>query len=116
MAALALCQAHRLAADRLYRARALSARIGFIKAHADMTGATAMSDSSDQVIHHRRPYLRSRLLRHRAELVARRREGYSLAQLQSWLRRERQVSVPRSTISRRLRAWPESPDAEAHHA
>lgn len=58
----------------------------------------------------RRPrYTRSRLSRWRAELVAQRQAGASLAELQQWLRSHR-CPADRSTISRYLRTLPELTD------
>lgn len=54
----------------------------------------------------RRRFSRSRLMVHRAELVALKREGASLADIQLWLRRQR-IVVARSTISRYLQQLPE---------
>lgn len=54
----------------------------------------------------RRRYCRSRLMVHRAEIVALKREGASLADLQLWLRGQR-VVVARSTIGRYLAQLPE---------
>lgn len=54
----------------------------------------------------RKRYSRSRLMIFRAELVALRREGASLADLQLWLRGQR-VKVARSTIGRYLNQLPE---------
>lgn len=55
----------------------------------------------------RRVY-RSRLDRHRAELVAQHQAGASLAQLRHWLRMACRIRVERSTIARALARWPEA--------
>lgn len=67
--------------------------------------------TADAVLRRRRAYRPSRLIRWRAELVAQRRSGASLAELGRWLGRTHHVRVARSTLLRALRSWPESPDA-----
>lgn len=57
----------------------------------------------------RKRYYRSRLDRYRAELVALRRAGATLAEIAAWLRRRR-IKVACSTISRYLARLPEVVD------
>lgn len=71
---------------------------------------TQQRQSLDPLRQRRRVY-RSRLDRHRAELVARHRAGASLAELVDWLADERRCRVQRSTVLRALRGWPEVADA-----
>jgi len=54
----------------------------------------------------RRRYYRSRLDRYRAEIVALRRAGATLAEIAAWLR-QRRCKVAPSTISRYLARLPE---------
>lgn len=54
----------------------------------------------------RKRYYRSRLDRYRAELVALRRAGATLAEIAAWLRRRR-IKVACSTICRYLAKLPE---------
>lgn len=54
----------------------------------------------------RKRYYRSRLDRHRAEIVALRRAAATLAEIAIWLRRRR-IKVAPSTISRYLARLPE---------
>ncbi|MGB4600618.1 MAG: hypothetical protein WBI04_11700 [Trichlorobacter sp.] len=54
----------------------------------------------------RRRYFRSRLDRYRAEIVALRRAGATLAEIAAWLR-QRRCKVATSTISRYLAKLPE---------
>jgi len=58
-------------------------------------------------LRHRRRYCRSRLDRHRAELVKLRLAGATLSELQRWLRAARRIKVSRTTIFRFLRKLPE---------
>lgn len=66
-----------------------------------------------QVRRHRRTWGRSRLTRHRAELVKLRQAGASYADLAHWLKREKRLTVDRSTVMRYLAKLPElASDAE----
>jgi hypothetical protein len=63
---------------------------------------------------HRCTWGRSKLVRHRAELVALRRAGASLADLAHWLKAEKRLKADKSTIARYLATLPElRPDSEA---
>jgi hypothetical protein len=52
-------------------------------------------------------YRSSRLIRYRAELVARRRAGVSYLTLAAWLRTEHQIIVSHTTVLRFLNTLPE---------
>lgn len=63
---------------------------------------------------HRRTWGKSKLVRHRAELVALRRAGASLADLAHWLKAEKRLKADKSTIARYLAKLPElRPGGEA---
>jgi len=90
---------------------------GFCRDNMEATSIMAIRDDFDaaeilrgirqqRLVSRRRRYCRSRLMVHRAELVALRRAGASLADLQLWLRSQRVVAA-RSTISRYLGQLPE---------
>ena len=55
----------------------------------------------------RKPYRRSRLARHRADLVRLRRKGASYPELAAWLRKYRRVKVSHTTVMRFLQQLPE---------
>lgn len=55
----------------------------------------------------RKPYQRSKLARHRAELVALRRAGASYPDLVTWLRTRHQMTVAHTTVLRYLQSLPE---------
>ncbi len=56
---------------------------------------------------HRSNWGKSRLVKHRAELVQMRQQGASLGDLVVWLRREKRLKVERSTVKRYLDKLPE---------
>jgi hypothetical protein len=56
---------------------------------------------------HRRTWGKSKLVRHRAELVALRRAGASLADLVHWLKADKRTQASKSTVSRYLATLPE---------
>ena len=56
---------------------------------------------------HRSTWGKSRLVKHRAELVQMRQEGASLGDLVVWLKTEKRVKVERSTVMRFLDKLPE---------
>lgn len=68
------------------------------------------TQQTDAALRRRRAYRPSRLIRWRAELVAKRRAGASLAELGTWLATTHHVRVARSTLLRALRSWSEAPD------
>jgi len=75
---------------------------------AEFEANAVLSDlRQDAKLRHRRRYCRSRLARHRAELVKLRLAGASLAELQRWLRTSRRVKISRTSIFRFLRKLPE---------
>ena len=61
----------------------------------------------DAKLRRRRRYHRSRLDRHRAELVKLRRNGASYAELQRWLRAAKRLMVSRTTVFRYFQKLPE---------
>lgn len=66
---------------------------------------------------HRRTWGKSKLARHRAELVKLKNAGASLGDLAHWLKTAKRLTVNRSTIARYLAKLPElqsgpKPDAE----
>jgi len=56
---------------------------------------------------HRRTWGKSKLVRHRAELVKPRQAGASLADLVHWLKTEKRTLASKSTVSRYLATFPE---------
>ena len=56
---------------------------------------------------HRRTWGKSKLVRHRAELVKLRQTGASLADLVHWLKTEKRTQASKSTVSRYLATLPE---------
>ena len=56
---------------------------------------------------HRRTWGKSKLIRHRAELVKLRQAGASLADLVHWLKTEKRTQASKSTVSRYLATLPE---------
>lgn len=72
--------------------------------------AASTQQPANADLRRRRAYRASQLIRWRAELVAKRRAGASLAALVAWLGHTHRVRVARSTLLRALRAWPEAPD------
>jgi len=75
---------------------------------AEFEANAVLSDlRRDAKMRHRRRYCRSRLDRHRAEVVKLRLAGASLSELQRWLRASRRIKVSRTTIFRYLRKLPE---------
>jgi hypothetical protein len=56
---------------------------------------------------HRRTWGKSKLVRHRAELVTLRRAGASLADLVHWLKADKRTKASKSTVSRYLATLPE---------
>jgi hypothetical protein len=56
---------------------------------------------------HRRTWGKSKLVRHRAELVKLRQTGASLADLVHWLKIEKRTQASKSTVSRYLATLPE---------
>ena len=56
---------------------------------------------------HRSTWGRSRLVKHRAELVHMRQQGASFGDLVVWLRKEKRLKVERSTVKRYLDKLPE---------
>lgn len=58
----------------------------------------------------RRTWGKSRLVPHRAELVAMRRAGATYAELTLWLRTERRIKINESSVRRYLQKLPELAD------
>jgi hypothetical protein len=56
---------------------------------------------------HRRTWGKSKLVRHRAELVKLRQAGASLADLAHWLKTDKRMKADKSTIARYLATLPE---------
>lgn len=61
----------------------------------------------------RQPYRKSKLERHRAELVKLRRAGASYPELVTWLRLSHQLTVVHTTVMRYLQELPEMSDPQA---
>jgi hypothetical protein len=61
---------------------------------------------------HHRTWGKSRLAKHRAELVKLRAEGASLADLVFWLRKTKRIVVVKTTVQRFLAKLPESANGD----